>query len=347
MRFSSIAADPTPDAARHTLPPVEGILGAVGSTPLIRLRRLAAENDLDVWAKMESFNPSGSAKDRPALRMIDDAIRDGRIGAGSTVVESSSGNLGVALARCCRFHGMQFICIVDARANAINVATMRAFGAIVHVVTEPDPATGDLLVARLALVQQILRDTPGAFWPDQYANPENPAAHAAGTMREIYAALDGELDVVLVATSTTGTLAGCGQCLRDVGSSARLVAVDAVGSVLFGGERGARKLPGFGAGSETQLSRRAAYDEIVRVDDLDCVVGCRRLVAREAVFAGASGGGVATAFARIAPTLDAGSRCALILHDGGAGYLDTVYDDAWVTHELQCTPSALASRVAG
>lgn len=324
-----------------------GILETIGATPLVRLERQFADTQLDVWAKLESFNPSGSAKDRPALRMLEDAIARGEIGPGSTIVESSSGNLGLALARCCRFYGMHFVCVVDVRANPVSVATMRAFGATVHVVEEPDPATGDLLVARLALVRRLVERTPDAYWPNQYANAANPAAHAAGTMREIHDALDGEVDVVLVATSTTGTLSGCASFLQEVGSAARLVAVDAVGSVLFGGERGPRKLPGFGAGTPTELSRRARYDQVVRVDDLDCVVGCRRLVEREAIFVGASGGGVATALARIAPELDAGSRCALILHDGGAGYLDTVYDDAWVARELGCDGAELARRVAG
>jgi len=324
---------------------VDGILATVGQTPLVRLRRQYAEHDIDVWAKLESFNPTGSAKDRPAVRMLQDAIALGEAGPGTTVIESSSGNLGVALARACRFHGMRFICVVDSRAPSISVETIRALGASVHVVTEPDPATGDLLVARLALVAQLLERTPGAFWPDQYANPENPGAHAVGTMREIDEALDGAIDVVLVATSTAGTIAGCCDFLRANGRSTRVIAVDAVGSALFGGTRGPRKLPGFGAGIETPLSRSVRHDHVVRVTDLDCVVGCRRLVAREAIFAGASAGGVAVALAGLAPTLAPGTRCAIILHDGGTGYLRTVYDDAWVEAELGCGADELAARV--
>jgi cysteine synthase A len=222
---------------------------------------------------------------------------------------------------------------------------MRALGATVHVVTDPDPATGDLLVARLALVDHLVRSTPGAFRPDQYANPANPAAHAAGTMREIDDALHGDVDVVFVATSTTGTLAGCCALLRDRSRATSVVAVDAVGSVLFGGARGPRLLPGFGAGIETPLSRAAGVHDVVRVSDIDCVVGCRRLVAREAVFAGASSGGVVTAFERTIDELPTGSRCVLIFHDGGAGYLETVYDDAWVQRELAVDPVQLERMV--
>jgi cysteine synthase A len=165
-------------------------------------------------------------------------------------------------------------------------------------------------------------------------------------MREIDEALDGRLDYLFVATSTTGTLRGCGDYLREHGRSTRIVAVDSAGSALFGGLRGARRLPGFGAGVETGLSATADFDELVRVSDLDCVVGCRRLAEREAILAGASSGGVAFALEALAAQMEAGSRCAAIFPDGGTGYLETVYDDAWVERELGCGPGRLAALVA-
>ena len=155
--------------------------------------------------------------------------------------------------------------------------------------------TGDLLVARMHAVHRLLEQTPNSFWPDQYANESNPAAHAAGTMREIDEALDGELDYLFVATSTTGTLRGCGDYLREHGaargswrSTPRAVRSSEVCAT-------ARLLPGFGAGVETSLSAGADFDQLMRVSDLDCVVGCRRLAEREAILAGASSGGVAFA----------------------------------------------------
>jgi cysteine synthase A len=324
---------------------VDGILGAIGATPLVALRRFVLRPDIDVWAKLEAANPGGSAKDRPAARMIEDAIASGLIDLGTTVVESTSGNTGIGLAQACRYHGIRLICIVDARAHAKGVRAMRALGADVRVVTEPDAETGDLLVARLALVQRLLAETPNSFWPDQYANESNPAAHAAGTMREIDEALGGQLDYLFVATSTTGTLRGCGDYLREHGRATRLVAVDSTGSALFGGVRGTRRLPGFGAGVETALSAEADFDDLVRVSDFDCVVGCRRLAEREAILAGASSGGVAFALEAVAERMDPGSRCAAIFADGGTGYLETVYDDAWVERELGCAPSRLAALV--
>jgi cysteine synthase A len=241
---------------------------------------------------------------------------------------------------------MHLVCVVDARAHDTNIRTMRALGADVRVVTRPDPETGDLLVARLRLVAELLATIPGSFWPNQYANPANPAAHAAGTMREIDEALGGDLDYLFVATSTTGTLRGCRDYLREHDRATRVVAVDAVGSALFGGTTGKRLLPGFGAGVETSLSLGVELDLLVRVSDLDCVVGCRRLAAREAILAGASSGGVARALATLAGSMPVGSRCALILPDGGTGYLGTVYDDSWVERELGCDADNLAALVA-
>jgi N-(2-amino-2-carboxyethyl)-L-glutamate synthase len=337
--------DLTPDEVRRPRAPLDGVLDAIGDTPLVALRRFLDRPGIAVWAKLEAANPGGSAKDRPAAGMLLAALREGVIAPGTTVVESSSGNMGVGLAQACRFHGLPLICVVDARAHDTNIRTMRALGADVRVVTRPDPETGDLLVARLKLVAELLARTPGAFWPNQYANTSNPAAHAAGTMREVDEALDGDVDYVFVATSTTGTLRGCIDYLAEHERSTQVVAVDAAGSALFGGRHGRRLLPGFGAGVESTLSLGARFDELVRVSDLDCVVGCRKLADREAILAGASAGGVAFALETLAPSMPSGSRCAVIFHDGGSGYLDTVYDDGWVERELGCDPAQLRALV--
>lgn len=329
----------------HTRPPVVGVLGAIGDTPLIELQRLLGRSDVRVWGKLEAANPGGSSKDRPAARVVADAIADGSITASTTVIESSSGNMGVGLAQACRYHGIKLICVVDTRANDKNVRTLRALGAEVRVVTQARGSSGDLLVARRQLVAQLLETVPDAFTTDQYANRSTPAAHAEGTMREIDEALDGDIDLLLVATSTAGTLLGCCDYLQARGRATRVVAVDAIGSALFGGEPAARRLPGLGAGIETAHSKWAEFEQLVRVSELECVVGCRRLVEREAVFSGASSGAVAFALASLASQLRSGSRCAMILADGGAGYLDTVYDDVWVERALGCDPAELATLV--
>ncbi len=317
--------------------PAEGIIGAIGNTPLIRLRRYPERGELQLWAKYERANPGGSAKARPAAAMLQAALRDGHLSPNGTVVESSSGNLGVGLAQACAALGLEFICVTDARANESNIAAMRALGAEVRIVSEPDPATGELLAARLRLVGELVASTPRAWWPNQYANPVNARSHQLGTMREIDDALGGELDYLFVAVSSTGTLVGCGEYLRTAARTTRLVAVDAVGSALFGGDRGPRALPGMGAGFETELSQTARWDRLIRVPELDSVVGCRRLARREGILAGASSGGVLAAFDTLSPELEPGTRCAAILPDGGEGYMASVFDDEWVERELGCS----------
>lgn len=329
-------------ASRTTVrPPADGLMAAIGDTPLIRLRRLPARADLQLYVKFEAANPGGSAKARTAASVLTAALADGRLRPGGTVVESSSGNMGVGLAQACAAMGLRFVCVTDVRASRTAVATMRALGARVEVVTEPDPATGELLPARLARVAELRRRLPDAFWPDQYANPANPAAHRDGTMREIDAALGGQLDAVFVGTSTTGTLRGCGDHRDAAGRDTLLVAVDAEGSALFGGASRARALPGLGAGAVPPLAAGARFDRLVRVDEVDCVRGCRRLARAEGLLVGASGGGLVTAFERLAPELAAGARCVLVAVDGGAGYLDTVYDDEWVHATLGAAPDTL------
>lgn len=317
------------------------ISDAVGRTPLIRLERLFPDSGVEILAKLESVNPGGSTKDRPALAMVRAAIDSGLLAAGGTVVESSSGNLGVALARVCTAHDLHFVCVVDSRTNRTTVATIRALGGEVEMVCDPDPATGDLLTARLHRVDQLLEQIPGAVNLYQYGNPANPAAHSAGTMREIAEATDHRLDVLMAAVSTTGTIAGCTAYLREHGMNTRTVAVDAVGSVLFGGTAAVRPLPGIGAGVVTDISRTVAPDQVVRVDAVGAVVGARLLARREGILAGASTGAIVQALGSLVAELDAGSRLAFIVHDGGVPYLDTIYDNDWVRRTLSADVDAL------
>lgn len=224
------------------------LLDTTGNTPLVPMRRLLPGCRAHLFAKLESFNPGGSAKDRSARAMVAEAVASGRIGPGSTLVESSSGNFAVALARVALLQDMRAVVVVDPRTNDATVTMLRALGAEVVPVTEPDSGTGDWLVARLAKVRELVAERADAVWLDQYSNRAAVRAHADGTMREIDAALRGAVDWLFVATSTTGTIAGCLAHIERAGLGTRVVAVDAEGSVLFGGRRGKRLLAGYGAG---------------------------------------------------------------------------------------------------
>ncbi len=320
-----------------------GVLEAIGNTPLIRFSRLLRREDIDLLVKLEAGNPGGSAKDRPAATMLDEALRRGDIHGGSTIIESSSGNMGIGLAQACRYHGLKFICVVDPRAQSQNLAIIKALGGRIELVT--DPLNGDFLTARIQRVRELICATPHSFWPNQYANPGNPRSHYEGTIREIDEALSGDFDVLFVATSSTGTAQGCRDYLKDRGRKAQVVAVDAAGSVLFGGSAGPRLIPGLGAGKIPRLADGQTFDHVVRVTDLDCVVGCRKVAAREAMLVGGSAGGVVTAIGRMQRQL-AGRRCVAVLHDSGTRYLETVFNDDWVEQSLGCPASRLSELVS-
>ena len=326
--------------------PLSGIRDAIGGTPLVALDRLFPGPGR-VWAKLEGFNPTGSAKDRTAAALLDSATASGILEPGGSVVESSSGNLGAALARDCALYGIDFHCVVDPRANRQTVGVMKAFGATVHHVTSPDPQTGDWLTARRARVGELLREIPGAVNLDQYSNQAAFDAHSAGTMTEIVEQLGHTPDSLLVAVSTTGTLGGCVRYLRRTGARTRVTAVDAQGSVLFGGERGDRALPGFGAGFVPELARLTDVDDVARVPAGDTVAGARALARTEGILPGASGGAVvAAAAAMLAATPGHGqsapppdSDTVLIIHDFGYAYTDTLYNAEWVAQHIGEVPA--------
>lgn len=331
-----------PRSGRLTVAP--SILATIGNTPLIRLTGFLDDQDVALYLKLEAANPGGSVKDRPALRMLEQAIRAGRIGPDTVVVESSSGNTGIGLAQVCAYYGLRLVCVVDGRTQPHNLAIMRALGAELEVVGAPLDGSVDLLAARLDRVATLLADLDDAFWPNQYANIHNPRAHQLGTMAEIDAALGGTVDDLFVAVSSTGTIGGCLEHLARHARDTRVVAVDAEGSVLFGGTAGRRVIPGLGAGRVPRLAIGRAVDEVARVSDLDGVVGCRRLALTDAVLVGGSAGGALQVVRERQADLR-GRTCVVIAADSGHRYLDTVFDDAWVERTLGTGPSELADRI--
>ena len=319
----------------------------IGNTPLMRVEAISPRPDVHLYLKLEQFNLGGSAKDRTARALIQAALEAGDIRPGSTLVESSSGNLGMALARQAPLQGMKFHCVVDPRVNASTVATMRAYGAHVELLDHPDPETGDWLTARRTRVAELLEEIPDSFNLNQYSNEAAFHAHAEGTMAEILDQLGQAPSHLLVAMSTTGTLGGCVRKLSEIGADTHTIGVDAEGSVLFGGERGTRMLPGYGAGIVTELSTKFSPSSVERVPDLDAIVAARQLAQAEGLLPGASGGAVIAAFQSLAPSLPAGAEVVAVLHDAGQPYLDTIYNDSWVCENFDISPAELAARIEG
>lgn len=308
-------------------------------TPTTRLARLFPHMEAKLWAKMEQLQISGSAKERSAHFLLEGLARDGSLTPGACVVESTSGNLGVALARQCSSRGLRFVAVVDETLNDTTRRTMLAYGATIDEI--PRPKDGNRLAARVARVQELLAEIPGAVTVDQYRRQDNPRAHSTTTMPELVAAIGGPPTHLYVATSTAGTILGCRQAITDHGWSTRLVGVDVVGSALFGGEVGQRKLPGLGAGFETALSCRVVPDEVKRIDEADMVRGCRLVARREGLLVGASTGAIVAAIGQDARAFGPDDVVAMLVHDAGAPYLTTVFDDEWVRREISDPERAL------
>ena len=308
------------------------ILDTIGNTPLMRMKRLFLPHDHAIYGKLEAFNPGGSIKDRTAMQLISHAIHSGELKSGDTVVESSSGNMGIGLAQICNYFNLKLEIVVDPMVNNQTVQIMKAYGANINRVDKP-ANPGGFLQARLDKVQEIMRHEKNCFWTNQYANRQNPEAHLT-TMKEIEMALGEAPDFLFAATSTCGTLMGCIQYIQEKELPTQVVAVDAMGSVIFGSAPGERKIPGHGASRKSQFLNPELIADVVHVDDRDCVRGCRKLLDRESLLCGGSSGAVVAALENYLPLIPNDSTIAMILCDRGERYLDTIYNDEWVEREL-------------
>jgi 2,3-diaminopropionate biosynthesis protein SbnA len=307
----------------------EGVLSAIGKTPLVRLTNIFKNCHFKLFAKLEMLNPGGSIKDRTALSIIRNGVDRGCITPGTVVIESTSGNMGIGLAQACALLGLRFICVVDPKTTQQNIRILKAYGAEISHVTEPDPLTGEYLQARIDRVQQLLCTIPDSFWPNQYSNIYNARAHYQ-TMQEVLDALGEPPDYLFCATSTCGTIRGCAEYIRDHNLPTRVIAVDAVGSVIFGGQKAKRLIPGHGAAIIPPLFQPDLAYRAVHLNDIDCVMGCRKLTRTEAILAGGSSGAVIMAVQKFSAQIPNGAICVVILPDRGERYLDTIYADDWV-----------------
>lgn len=301
----------------------DSIVDCVGRTPLVRLDRLFPQPDVHVLAKLELLNPGGSVKDRPARFIVEQGLLDGTIARGTWLIESTSGNLGIALAMVARIHGLRFTAVVDPHVSSTNLRILRQFGADVEMVRDPDPS-GGFLHSRLRRVHQLITTHRDAVWINQYANELNWQSHFFGTAEEILDDVDGPIDVLVAAVSTAGTIHGLARRLRKANPALRVVAVDAVGSVIFGTPPSTRKLPGIGSSRVPELLVPEEIDQVIHVSDAEAIQGCHRLLRTEAIFAGGSSGSLVAALERLVPELPP-CRVVTVFPDRGERYLDLVY----------------------
>ncbi|MER9064098.1 2,3-diaminopropionate biosynthesis protein SbnA [Mesorhizobium sp. M0698] len=280
-----------------------------------------------VIVKCEGLNAAGSVKMKAAIRIVDDLERAGTLTSGSTLVESSSGNLGIALSMIAAARGYRFICVSDANTASSSIKTMRALGAEVIVVTTKD-ANGGYLGARIELIKTMCAEDPSKVWVNQYANASNWKAHYDITGPEILSCFP-KIDWLVIGAGTTGTLMGCARYFHRNSPLTRIVAVDAKGSVTFGTPPARRLIPGLGTSRCPEITDPTLPSEVIHIDETETISMCRAL-ARQGILVGGSTGTVLAGIARIGDRIAETSTVVTISPDLGSKYLDTIFDDQWV-----------------
>jgi cysteine synthase A len=296
----------------------ESVLDLVGQTPIVRLRSFE-RGGAQVWAKVEFSNPGGSVKDRIALSMLKAAEKRGHLKPGQgTVVEPTSGNTGVGLAMVCAVKGWRCVLVMPEGLPARRVAMLKAYGAEIELTPFELGMSGAIERAEV-----LLREHPDWVMPMQFANQDNPAAHRQSTGPEIWKALDGQVDAFVAAVGTGGTLTGVGQYLRRKAPKVKLIAVEPESSpVLSGGQAGAHRIFGIGAGFVPPVLDRDLIDRVLTVSDAQADQAAMQLARKEGLLSGVSAGANAFAAAEVAAGLGASAKVVTLLCDGGALYLD-------------------------
>lgn len=298
------------------------ILDSIGNTPLVRINR-SAEGDVRLLAKLESFNPMGSVKDRVAWAMITDAERHSLLKPGATVIEPTSGNTGIGLAFVCAVRGYRLVLTMPETMSAERRRILQALGA--EVILTP----GDLgMKGAVEEARRLLAATPGAFMPNQFENPANPRIHEQTTGPEIWRDTDGEVDVLVAGIGTGGTITGTGRFLRSRNPNLQIIGVEPAGSPLLSeGKTGKHRIQGIGAGFIPAVLDQGLLDEVIAVSDADAAETARRLAREEGIFAGISSGAAVWAAFQVAKREEnAGKTIVVVLPDTGERYLST---DLW------------------
>ncbi|MGW2108781.1 2,3-diaminopropionate biosynthesis protein SbnA [Streptomyces sp. NPDC001948] len=281
-----------------------------------------------LFLKCEGFNFAGSIKLKAATAMVEAAERDGILTPESILVESSSGNLGVALSVIAASKGYQFLCVTDSRGNLSNRMMMEALGSKVHVLAEPRPDSG-FLGARLDYLRELCASDDRYVWLSQYTNPSNWKAHYRTTAPEV-ARQFPRLDVLFVGAGTTGTLMGCARYFRGWHRPVQIIAVDSVGSVSFGGSPGPRMIPGLGMSMRPPLLDESYVDEVILVEEADTIRACHRLARRGFLFGGSTGTVISGATDWLARNDASELTAVAVAPDLGERYLDTIYQTNWL-----------------
>lgn len=307
----------------------DSMISLVGNTPLLRLNSVTKGIQATVLAKVEYFNPGGSVKDRIALRMIEAAEKSGELQPGGTIVEPTSGNTGVGLAIVAQQKGYKCIFVCPDKVSTDKINVLRAYGAEVVVCpTAVDPEHPD---SYYNVSDRLVRETPGAWKPDQYSNPNNPLSHYHSTGPELWEQTEGRITHFVAGVGTGGTISGTGRYLKDASEGrVQVVGADPEGSVYSGGSGRPYLVEGVGEDFWPTAYDRTVADEIVPVSDKDSFQMTRRLAKEEGLLVGGSCGMAVVAALRVAEKLGPDDVVVVLLPDSGRGYLSKIFNDEWI-----------------
>ncbi|MFI0719065.1 cystathionine beta-synthase [Streptomyces sp. NPDC021224] len=308
----------------------DSMISLVGNTPLVRLGSVTEGVRATVLAKVEYFNPGGSVKDRIALRMIEAAERSGDLKPGGTIVEPTSGNTGVGLAMVAQRKGYRCIFVCPDKVSTDKINVLRAYGAEVVVCpTAVDPEHPD---SYYNVSDRLVRETPNAWKPDQYSNPNNPLSHYESTGPELWQQTDGRITHFVAGVGTGGTISGTGRYLKEVSDGrVQVVGADPEGSVYSGGSGRPYLVEGVGEDFWPEAYDRGVADEIVAVSDKDSFQMTRRLAREEGLLVGGSCGMAVVAALKVAERLGPDDVVVVLLPDSGRGYLSKIFSDEWMS----------------
>ena len=316
-------------AERNGLPPLTTFTRRIGRTPLVEVQLRMAEQWRPMLLKLEGHNPGGSIKDRTAYSLVQSLERQRPLEPAASIVESTSGNLGTALAAICRARGYRFTAVVDPKISSYTLDVLHRLHARVEQVVETDP-TGGYLLTRLARVRELLEEDPASRWTNQYGNPANPRAHFEMTGPELLRPLARPPAAVFVAVSTGGTLAGVGRYLKAVSPTTVVVGVDVAGSLVFDDRPGPRAITGIGSSRKSDFLTPEVYDDHVLVQEDEAIAACHALSGLVGLHLGASSGAVVAAAARFVRRYAVRGTAICLCPDDGRKYHDTIYESAWL-----------------
>ena len=306
----------------------DSVLDLVGNTPLVRMRRAVPDTPCEVLAKLEMLNPGGSVKDRPAIAMIDAAERDGQIEPGGTIIEPTSGNTGVGLAMVAAQRGYRCIFVMTDKVSDEKVQLLQAYGS--EVVVCPVAVAPEDPDSYYSTAERLVRETPGAYRPNQYFNQMNPLAHEQTTGPELWRQTDGRITHFIAGAGTGGTLSGVGRYLKGKDPAVQIVAADPEGSVFSGGSGRPYLVEGIGEDFWPETYHPEVVDRVIAVSDQASFDMARLVSHREGLLIGGSGGTAVCAAAEVARDCDPDDVVVVLLPDSGRSYLSKVFNDDWM-----------------